>query len=79
MKVVKVILNIVIPLVLMWLSFATIMGYIAESRPASLDYKWLALLLSFGGYILQYFRFFLGQVIVVAGIFLWFNISTLFY
>ena len=75
MKVVKVILNIVIPLVLMWLSFATIMGYIAESYSATYNYKWLALLLSFVGYILQYFRFFLGQAIVVAGIFLWFQIG----
>ena len=74
MKVVKVILNIVIPFGLIWLSFSTIMGYIAESHSAIYDYKWLALLLSFGGYILQYFRFLLGQAIVVAGLVLWFLI-----
>ena len=74
MKIVKVILNIVIPLILMWLSFSTIIGYIAESQSAIYDYKWLAILLIFGGYILQYFRFFLGQAIVVVGIVLWFVI-----
>jgi len=74
MKVVKVILNIVIPFVLIFLSFSTLMGYIAESHSAIYDYKWLAILLVFGGYILQYFRFLLGQVIVVVGIVIWFVI-----
>ena len=74
MKAVKVILNIVIPMVLIFLSFSTLIGYIAESHSAIYDYKWLAILLIFGGYILQYFRFLLGQVIVVIGIVFWFVI-----
>lgn len=74
MKVVKIILNILLPLVLIFLSFSTLIGYIAESHSAIYDYKWLAILLIFGGYILQYFRFLLGQVIVVVGIVIWFVI-----
>ena len=74
MKVVKVILNIVIPMVLIFLCFSTLIGYIAESYSTIYDYKWLAILLIFGGYVLQYFRFLLGQLIVVVGIVVWFLI-----
>jgi len=64
--------NIVIPLLILFLVFATWMGYIAENIRDYYNYKWAAIALLGVGYILRFYKRMVGLILVGLGIFIWF-------
>lgn len=64
--------NILIPLLILFLAFATWMGYIAENIKDLYNYKWAAIALLVVGYILQFNKRIFGLILVGLGILIWF-------
>jgi len=64
--------NILIPLLILFLAFATWMGYIAENIKDLYNYKWAAIALLIVGYILQFNKRIFGLILVGLGILIWF-------
>ncbi|WP_044338831.1 hypothetical protein [Rossellomorea aquimaris] len=65
-------LNLLLPVLVLFLAFATWIGYIAENIRVSYHYKWGALLLFLVGYGLQFYKKTIGLVIVGLSLVIWF-------
>ncbi|MGM0751644.1 MAG: hypothetical protein ACQET6_06895 [Bacillota bacterium] len=65
-------LNLLLPVLVLFLAFATWIGYIAEDIRVSYHYKWGALLLFLVGYGLQFYKKTIGLVIVGLSLVIWF-------
>ena len=72
MNILRIGVNIIIPLLILFLVFATWMGYVAENIREYYNYKWTAIALLVGGYILQFYKRMGGLILVGLGIFIWF-------
>jgi len=72
MNILRIGVNILIPLLILFLVFATWMGYVAENIREYYNYKWTAIALLLGGYILQFYKRMVGLILVGLGIFIWF-------
>ncbi|PFA69166.1 hypothetical protein CN378_04625 [Bacillus sp. AFS015802] len=72
MNVLRIGASILIPFLLLFLAFATWMGYIAENIRDYYHFKWAALLLLAAGYILQFYKITVGYILVVVSIIAWF-------
>lgn len=74
MNVLRVGINILIPFLILFLVFATWMGYIAEDIKDFYNFKWVAIILLVAGYILQFYKNTIGLVLVGLSILSWFLI-----
>jgi len=72
MNILRIGANILIPLLILFLIFATWMGYIAENIRDYYNYKWAAIALLVIGYILQFNKKLVGLILIGIGIFIWF-------
>jgi hypothetical protein len=72
MSVLRVGINILIPFLIVFLAFATWMGYIAENIRDYYNFKWVAIILLVAGYILQFYKKTIGLVLVGLSILSWF-------
>jgi len=72
MSVFRVGVNILIPFLILFLAFATWMGYIAENIRDYYNLKWIAILILVAGYILQFYKKTFGLMIVGLSILSWF-------
>ena len=72
MNILRIGVNILIPLLILFLALATWMGYIAENIRDYYNYKWAAIALLVVGYILQFYKRMVGLILVGLGIFIWF-------
>ncbi|WGG44603.1 hypothetical protein [Rossellomorea sp. DA94] len=72
MSVLRVGINILIPFLILFLVFATWMGYIAENIRDYYNFKWGAILLLLAGYILQLYKKTIGLILVGLSIVSWF-------
>ncbi|MBU0905301.1 MAG: hypothetical protein R3328_08595 [Planococcaceae bacterium] len=72
MNILRIGANILIPLLILFLAFATWMGYIAENIKDLYNYKWAAIALLVVGYILQFNKRIFGLILVGLGILIWF-------
>ena len=75
MNILRIGVNILIPLLILFLAFATLMGYIAENIRDYYNYKWAAIALLVVGYILQVSSPNRDLVLVGLGIIIWFLIK----
>ena len=72
LNILRIGVNILIPLLILFLGFATWMGYIAENTRDFYNYKWVAIALLVVGYILQFNKRMVGLILVGLGILIWF-------
>ena len=72
MNVLRVGINILIPFLILFLVFATWMGYIAEDIRDFYNFKWVAIILLVAGYILQFYKKTIGFILVGLSIVSWF-------
>lgn len=72
MNVLRIGANILIPLLILFLAFATWMGYIAENTRDFYNFKWVAIALLVVGYILQFNKRMVELILVGLSIFMWF-------
>jgi hypothetical protein len=71
-KVLSIGANIIIPFIVLFLAFATFMGYIAEEIRGYYNYKWVAIALIVVGYLFQFYKKTMGLILVGISIFIWF-------
>jgi len=64
--------NILMPVLLLFLAFATWIGYIAEDIREYYHFKWAALLLLLVGYGVQFYKKTIGLIIVLLSLVIWF-------
>ncbi|MFC7785339.1 MULTISPECIES: hypothetical protein [unclassified Rossellomorea] len=64
--------NILMPVLVLFLAFATWIGYIAEDIPEYYHFKWAALLLFLVGYAIQFYKKTIGLLIVLLSLVSWF-------
>ncbi|MCA1054000.1 hypothetical protein LCM10_03290 [Rossellomorea aquimaris] len=72
MKYIWAIVNMLMPVVILFLAFATWIGYIAEELPDNYDWKWMAIFITVIGYIMQFTKKMGGILVIITGLFLWF-------
>lgn len=72
MNVVRIGTNVIIPLLLVFLVIATVIGYIAEDIRDYYNLKWIALLTILAGFILQFFKRIFGLILIGLGLIWWF-------
>jgi hypothetical protein len=75
MNILRIGVNILIPLLILFLVFATWMGYISENIRDYYNYKWGAIALLVVGYILHFYKRMVGLIIVGLGTIVWFLIK----
>jgi hypothetical protein len=71
MKVLWIGTNLLMPVLILFLAFATWIGYIAEDIRDYYDLKWAALGLVTAGYMVQFSKKTIGLVMIGAGIVIW--------
>ncbi|OIU71766.1 hypothetical protein [Rossellomorea aquimaris] len=74
MKYLWAAINLLIPVLLLFLIFSTWIGYIAESLRDFYHFKWAAIGLILLGYMLNFKKRAAGLIIVTAGSAAWFFI-----
>jgi hypothetical protein len=74
MKYLWAAINLLIPVLLLFLMFSTWIGYIAENLSDFYHFKWAAVGLIFLGYMLNYKMRAYGLSIVAVGVISWFLI-----
>lgn len=72
MNFLRIGVNIVIPFIILFLAFATWMGYIAENIRDYYNFKWVAMALLIAGYILQFYKRTAGLILVGLSVIGWF-------
>ncbi|TFE00552.1 hypothetical protein [Jeotgalibacillus salarius] len=74
MYIAKIVIRILMPFLILFLSFSTMMGYIAETIYPAYHLKWFAIVYMIAAYILQFFRPAVGLAMLVSGGVVWFLI-----
>ncbi len=74
MNLLRIIINVTIPILTLFLIFATWMGYIAENIRDYYNVKWAGIALLLAGYIIQFYNRTLGFIVVILGIVIWFSL-----
>ncbi|WJV29652.1 hypothetical protein QTG56_00270 [Rossellomorea sp. AcN35-11] len=65
-------MNLLLPFLVLFLAFATWIGYIAEDIRVSYHFKWGAILLFLVGYGGQFYKKTIGVIILIVSLVLWF-------
>ena len=72
MTIMRIGVNILIPGLILFLAFSTLIGYIAEDIREYYNFKWAVLGLLLVGYIVQFYKKSIGLLLVVLSIVMWF-------